>query len=287
MSILRIKNKDGKWQSIAAIRGEQGPQGEQGIQGIPGEQGPRGLQGEAGQNGKTPKKYEDYFTEEDINELNTKYIKKYILLISVNTVAPTENFSCGDKYYNSVDNVIYTAIDENNWSDASEEPISNVFYIDTSNQKLYYWDGTALVSCFENILNQVITKFNELSYELVTDGPMVKTGRKIDGKYEYAKRIATSIKQNMNETVDMGLPSNAIIHNYVGIISTGINSGMKVRDGFYYNATNYFSLHIINSIKMQIITGSATDWINTSTMKCYIDVFFTLNEVQQSEGVIE
>lgn len=32
MSILRIKDKDGKWQSIVAIRGEIGPQGKQGEQ---------------------------------------------------------------------------------------------------------------------------------------------------------------------------------------------------------------------------------------------------------------
>ena len=46
--------------------GEQGPQGPQGEQGIQGEQGPQGPQGEKGD---TPIKGEDYFTQEDIDEM--------------------------------------------------------------------------------------------------------------------------------------------------------------------------------------------------------------------------
>lgn len=43
MSILRIKNQDGTWTFIPAIRGDRGPEGPQGPQGIPGLVGESGV----------------------------------------------------------------------------------------------------------------------------------------------------------------------------------------------------------------------------------------------------
>ena len=51
-------------QGIQGIQGEKGDTGEQGIQGV------QGLKGDKGDNGYTPQKGVDYFTEEDIAELN-------------------------------------------------------------------------------------------------------------------------------------------------------------------------------------------------------------------------
>lgn len=65
-------------------QGIQGPQGEQGIQGIQGEQGPQGIQGpqgnpgqngtngQDGQDGYTPIKGVDYFTAEEIAEIESQ-----------------------------------------------------------------------------------------------------------------------------------------------------------------------------------------------------------------------
>lgn len=67
MSVLKIKDANGNWQSISVIKGEKGdkgdtgltgPQGPQGLQGIQGEtgatgaQGPQGIQGERGLQGE-------------------------------------------------------------------------------------------------------------------------------------------------------------------------------------------------------------------------------------------
>lgn len=48
MDILQVKDGNGNWTSIPAIKGDTGPQGPQGIQGIQGETGPQGIQGPAG-----------------------------------------------------------------------------------------------------------------------------------------------------------------------------------------------------------------------------------------------
>ena len=108
MSVLKIKDAEGNWQSIPALRGEkgetgaQGPRGyslsasrdeankrvsiyqvqdngsiiqayiydgEQGPKGDTGEQGPVGSEGPAGADGYTPIKGTDYFTEADKTEL--------------------------------------------------------------------------------------------------------------------------------------------------------------------------------------------------------------------------
>lgn len=66
-------------QGIQGIQGPQGEPGEQGLQGIQGPQGdigpqgPEGIQGpqgEPGQDGYTPERGVDYWTEEDIQEIN-------------------------------------------------------------------------------------------------------------------------------------------------------------------------------------------------------------------------
>ena len=54
MSVLKIKDAEGNWQSIPALvgpQGEQGPQGPKGDKGDTGERGPQGLQGPIGETG--------------------------------------------------------------------------------------------------------------------------------------------------------------------------------------------------------------------------------------------
>lgn len=63
-------------QGIQGVKGDKGDKGDPGVQGIQGPQGPQGerglqgVQGEQGEPGYTPKKGIDYFTEEDLAELN-------------------------------------------------------------------------------------------------------------------------------------------------------------------------------------------------------------------------
>lgn len=50
-NILKIKNEQGEWIAVPAIKGDVGPQGPQGIQGIKGDIGPEGPQGPIGPQG--------------------------------------------------------------------------------------------------------------------------------------------------------------------------------------------------------------------------------------------
>lgn len=85
MAILYIRNENGEFEPVPAIKGNTGPQGEQGPQGVPGEkgdtgpQGPAGAdgaQGPAGADGKTPVKGVDYYTEADKQEMVQAVIAK-------------------------------------------------------------------------------------------------------------------------------------------------------------------------------------------------------------------
>lgn len=81
MAILYIRNENGEFETVPAIKGDKGdkgdpgPQGEkgdsgaQGPQGIQGEKGDTGPQGPAGADGKTPVKGVDYYTETDKQEM--------------------------------------------------------------------------------------------------------------------------------------------------------------------------------------------------------------------------
>lgn len=54
MSVLKIKDSQGNWQSISAIKGEKGDTGSQGPQGLTGPAGPAGQNGSNGQDGFSP-----------------------------------------------------------------------------------------------------------------------------------------------------------------------------------------------------------------------------------------
>ena len=73
------------------------------------------------------------------------YNSQNVEIIAISDTAPT---SCvtGDKYYNTEDNLIYTATGTDTWSEDGEEPIRDVFYILFSEQSSYSYDGTTLVS---------------------------------------------------------------------------------------------------------------------------------------------
>ena len=101
---------------------------------------PKGDPGPQGVRGEKPTKGIDYFTEDDIEDLNINRIEKYILLSDMSDTPPKE-ISLNDRYYNTSSKLIFTAIDESHWSDFSESPKKNVFYINIKDGAIYYWDG--------------------------------------------------------------------------------------------------------------------------------------------------
>ena len=101
MSILKLKNKNGQWEEVDSLIGKEGPAGPSNSLSIgtvkkgeiasatltgnsPNQELnlvlPKGDPGPQGETGPKPIKGEDYFTSEDIEELNVSGIEKYVLL---------------------------------------------------------------------------------------------------------------------------------------------------------------------------------------------------------------
>lgn len=281
---------------------KQSLKGEKGEQGIPGTQGPQGSQGLKGEDGYTPQKEIDYFTQEDIEELDKKKIKKYITLLDMCEVAPI-NFVVGDKYYNIRDKLIYTAIDSLSWSDFSEEPYQNVFYINENNQKIYYFKNNNMQpigstpdevmsdestnSVQNKVIKEYIDKVNleyqPLKYNLVVDGPAVKTGRKINNKDEWVKYVTykDTLTAGMNKTAINNLPAGANMHYSQAVIKPVSGSGVIVQQGYYSSSTDFFNSHgyTNGNVQLAIGSGSAAIWLN-NRLKCYMMLYYTVDEVQ-------
>ena len=68
-----------------------------------------------------------------------------IELLAVTNIAPSE-CSEGDKYFNIDTKLIYEATATDTWSSTGTTPISDIFYIVLSEQKIYTYNGTTLVS---------------------------------------------------------------------------------------------------------------------------------------------
>ena len=66
-----------------------------------------------------------------------------IKLVSISDTAPA-SATIGDMYYNTTDNKVYTATAENTW-DSGSTPRYDGFYINTSDNTLFYYNGTTLV----------------------------------------------------------------------------------------------------------------------------------------------
>ena len=118
-------------------------------------------------------------------------------------------------------------------------------------------------------------RLSTFEYNLVTNGDAVKTGRKINDKDEYVKRISTSISTSTSKSVSTGLTSGVHeIVNYRGYITNNNGTGIKVRDGFIHNGLdNYFMIHVISGTDIQVLTGSNTGWITNDDI-CIIDVYY-------------
>lgn len=110
---------------------------------------------------------------------------------------------------------------------------------------------------------------------VTADSNAVLTGRYVDGKPEYVKRITTNIVSGTNRNVSTGLTAGTHeIIDYKGYITTNDGTGIKVRDGFWYSANNYFMLHVDTSgNQIRVITGSDTSWI-TANHICIIEIYY-------------
>ena len=109
---------------------------------------------------------------------------------------------------------------------------------------------------------------------VTADSNAVATGRYVDGKPEYVKRITTSIASSTRKAVSTGLTAGTHeITDLKGYITNNSATGIKVKDGFYYGSDNFFMIHVINGTNIQVITGSDTSWITADDV-CILEVYY-------------
>ena len=145
----------------------------------------------------------------------------------------------------------------------------------------YYFDNNSK-ECLENAtLSEIYT--NDTVYPEpvvanteITTGQEFKTGRIIDGKIEYGKRINCGALPNATEKqVDLGLNVKTVkIHDYQGMARQSRNGACKKLP--YVNITNInygVQVDIWETNKINITTKNNWSAYDTS----YIDVFYTKN----------
>ena len=97
------------------------------------------------------KQAHDGVRDMEVNKIN----KATIELLTVDSTAP-EHCSIGDMYYNTTTNFIYTATGTDTWGTTGETPSSKYLYVDLTNSKLYYYNGTNFTSYGGGASNDVI-----------------------------------------------------------------------------------------------------------------------------------
>ena len=126
--------------------------------------------------------------------------------------------------------------------------------------KDFFGNLSELQTSNKNNLVAAINEVNEVKYNLITDGPAVKTGRKIDGKDEYIKRFHFSGLYKEAQTYSKALGftlSNCIITGFEGATRSHSNNWFYFTDstsaatwGMYFlldNSNNTLNLGTLSS----------------------------------------
>lgn len=111
---------------------------------------------------------------------------------------------------------------------------------------------------------------------VTADSNAVLSGRYVDGKPEYVKRITTSIASNTSKLVDTGLTAGTHeITDYKGYITNNSGTGVKVRNGYIWNTNTNdgFMIHVRDGNKIQVLTGSGASWI-TNDHVCVLEIYY-------------
>lgn len=211
-----------------------------------------------------------------------------IKLVSISDTAPA-SATTGDMYYNTTDNKVYTAIGENTW-DSGSTPRYDGFYINTNDNTLFYYNGTSLVGVGGsqtsiNVKNEETTSetdvyscnyINNMHPNIVTDGSPVKTGRKIDGKEEWVKRINFgALPNNSAKDVNTGLNANNITVTEIKGLGVRSSDNLKFLLPYISSAGTNIELSgpvISNNQYVRVVT--TTDRTNITAK---IEIHFTYN----------
>ena len=211
-----------------------------------------------------------------------------IKLISISESAPG-SATTGDMYYNTTDNKVYIATGTNTW-DSGSTPRYDGFYINTNDNTLFYYNGTSLVGVGGsqtsiNVKNEETTSetdvyscnyINNMQVNIITNGSPVKTGRKIDGKEEWVKRINFgALPNNSTKDVNTGLNANNI--TVTEIKGLGVRSTDNLKFLLPYISSVGINIElsgpvISNNQYVRVVT--TTDRTNITAK---IEIYFTYN----------
>lgn len=239
-------------------------------------------------NGITKKASDDVLAIVDVSANETKKIAvedlldKNIELIAVTDTEPAE-CSYGEKYYNTTDKLIYTAVATDIWSENGEQPISGILYIVYAEQASYSWNGTDLVSVGGGKEDIVIddTEPTDPDVKLWID-----TGEIGSAASEITNEYSTSI--------GLGYSANYVNNNFQGKIRKVEITGTTTTttyEGYYYGDVIYEGTGIVigcyveayqnRFITMQKLWNSATERYRIYTAKQSTDYKATLFVVDE------
>ena len=178
-------------------------------------------------------------------------------LIAVIDEAPT-TCSTGDKYYNTDDNLIYTAIGTNTWGTDGEEPISGIFYIVFDEQSSYSYDGTTLVSVGGGTEDIVIS-----------DTEPTEEGVKLWIDTGEIASPASEITNSYSESTGIGYSAN-----YVNNLNT--YSTNEKRIGTWIDGKPLYSKTIYSTSLTGTISMTNIDFIRWKNFNSLVDSKFIL-----------
>lgn len=203
-----------------------------------------------------------------------------IKLVTISDTAPG-SATTGDMYYNTADNKVYTAIGTNTW-DSGNTPRYDGFYINTTDNTLFYYNGTALVgaggsqtsinvkneetnsetdvySCnyINNITNKTIMKLNNATYSLTQTYTLEDDIEKYDFLY-----VAAGADSNYFKT-SMLIKVSDIVYN-----NTNNNHSYMLSN---YTTAGHFAINFVFPSKTQIkiLDRNNSGWGNPTITEVY------------------
>lgn len=108
-------------------------------------------------------------TDENFSGTIYKQEGEYVTLVAMSSSAPTVA-TTGDKYYNTITKLIYTAIGTNSWSNDGVEPRDDVIYLNSITSSKYIWEDGDLVTTTKSLPSYTITYSNgKFYYTIIND----------------------------------------------------------------------------------------------------------------------
>ena len=190
-----------------------------------------------------------------------------VKLIAVSDTAPAECVE-GDKYFNTTNNKIYTAIGTDTWGSETEYPVEGINYIVFETQTSYAYNGTTLVSVGGGsgtsdivMVNEEPTEDTKLlieSEDLDFQGSEIVDEHSESNKVGYSASYTNARNTYSTDEVDTGktwVDGKKIYRKviYIGSLPNNTSS---------YTNHNISNLGIITHSEMNWYDASDTQWFN-------------------------